>query len=410
VQIPLGPSGKPTVSPTMLRRYGAAGFRLDSEEEAQGCPRQYNLWYIEKAPRGEKAPELLYGLLVHRALHLMERDGLGPDEALAKAWSESSDYLALTEQHYAEALRDLVDYMSRASSPIDRFPVLANEIRLDAELYVDEEFGPVHMQGILDRLGLDYDDPSLIHASDFKTNRFPPSIEDVMKDSQGKTYAWLVKQNLAKLLPDDVLARIDTPRVIFHLDAIKWGELPGVHFSDADLEVWQAYVTAIVRAILRDEEAKPKLNPGCARCPFKVGCPEWEALPNGAEDLLKVRPTEREALVAWLKRVSAIRLLLQKAEAEVNGNFAGDALANGTVRTSLFTWTPAVRMVAQLAAKRLHELLGEEFYDAVTVSQKRLEEIARGRDPSTAAEILECLQKVPSGTKVRKDPVRKAQV
>jgi hypothetical protein len=395
-------TGVMTVSPSMLRRYGAAGFYLDSQEESMGCPRQYRLWYVDKADRGEKAPELLHGIVVHRALHLMEVNTLGPEEALKEAWSESPDFLSLGPEHYAEALKSLTGYVERESSPMDRFAGLANEVRMSARLYDDDDFGPVDIQGVVDRISTDYDDPTLIHATDFKTNRYPPSVEEVKKDLQAKTYPWLIYRNLDKLNLGDAF---DQPKVIFHLDAINWRELPGVYFSEADLEEWHDYVVAIVRAILRDKEGAPVLNPGCARCPFKVGCPAYESLPNGAEDLLKVKPADREALADWLRTLSTYRLLLKKAEDEANDQFAQDAMTTGLIEAGVYRWERVPRLVAQLDTRRLHELLGDEFYDLVTVTQTALEGNARGRAPSTAAEILECLRKEPDGTKIKKSRI-----
>lgn len=163
MRIPDGPSGFPTLSPTQLRAYGAGGFRLSEQELPRGCPRQYKARYVERRVPAEFSYELDHGRFVHEVLYLMEDRGLTPDEALVAALPAGS-----TPESFAEARADVDAYMQRGASPTDRYATLGVELGLDAELYVDEEFGPVRIRAIVDWVGTDTDQPNLLHVVDYK--------------------------------------------------------------------------------------------------------------------------------------------------------------------------------------------------------------------------------------------------
>lgn len=396
MQIPVSEhTGLPTVSPSSLRKYGVGGFELDDQEQAQGCPRQWKARYVDKVV-DDDTDQMTYGRIIHRALQLMEERGIGPEEALEIAWSET--VLHLTPDYYAESLRDLRNYLDRPSTPLDRYGTLFTERRLWSTLYIDEEFGPTALQGIVDRCAVDFDDPSLIHFVDFKSNRYPPSIEQVRRAVQPKAYTWLGYRNAADLFP-----HTSSPRIVFHLDAIKWKELPPVLFSAADLEAWHAWTVAIVRKIWRDETAEPDINPGCARCPVRDTCPAYQSLPDLGRELLSVKPEQADELVRWRDRAAAARSVLDKAIKEIDGRFVADAEQLGMVEAGGYQWVRAAKWETVLDARRLHHLLGDEaFYDLVTATKARLEDLARTLDPSTAAQVLDCLRSEPNGTTVKK--------
>jgi hypothetical protein len=411
MDIPKGKSGYPTVSPTMLRRYGASGFDLQEEEVARGCPRQFKAFYVDRVVQ-DRSDVLDYGTIMHRAFQLMESESLNPEEALEKAWANGSYEIAMDPEWLAEAADDMARYMARETTPLGRYATLGTELRLSHELYVDEEFGPVWIQGIVDRISIDFDDPALIHIGDWKTVRQPPSIDDVRKSVQAKTYVWLAYQCLEELLPADVLAQIDQPRVFFHLDAIKWRELDAVYFSDDDLEKWREWAISLVRRILRDTEAKPRLNEGCPHCPVRDSCPEWLGLPLKAKDHADSKPDmpkdwtqvseeDRDLLAAWLGMANTYRLLLEKAVKDIDNRFKADAKL-GPVVTSTFTWSPTTKYDNEVDLRKLHSIIGDEFYDQFKGSQALVERIAKGRSPAVAADVLECCSRVPTGITIER--------
>lgn len=405
-------TGFPTVSPSMLRKYGAGGFDLEEQEQPRGCPRQWKAHYIDRI-RGPRNPVLEYGTIIHRAFQLMESEQLPPDEALEKAWADGDPVVVMDQTWFDEASEDVQRYMERETTPFQRYATLATELRLSSELYVDEDFGPIHMQGIVDRVSLDFDDPGLIHIGDWKTNRNPPSIEAIQRSFAAKTYVWLTYRNLRRLgIPADVVSRIDQPRVFFHLDAIKWREMDPVFYSDYDLERWHAWTVQLVKRILRDEDAEPVLNEGCPQCPVRDSCPKFLGLPALGGEVLADRPSvewsqvseeDRDRLAAWIKAANGMRLLLENAVKEMDARFKADAKA-GPIITSTYTWAPETVFSNLVDAREVHKILGEEFYDLVKLSKAAIERAARGRPPAVAAELLETVTREATGTTVsRKD-------
>src|SRR4051794_1231366 len=180
MQIPLH-DGVPTLSASQIRTYGAGSFRLDGYENPKGCPRQYRKKYVERVrPFEQTSMPLSYGTAIHQALQVMENEAVGPHEALERVWPADLDMTS-----WAEAVKDLDAYLERGG-PMNLYATIANEIELSAVLYVDEEFGPVAYRGFIDWLGIDTEDPGLLHVVDYKTNRFPPSNDAVAGDVQLK--------------------------------------------------------------------------------------------------------------------------------------------------------------------------------------------------------------------------------
>lgn len=392
MKIPDGPNGHPTVSATQLRRYGAGGFRLTQQEEARGCPRQWKAHYIDHVVQEGFSYPLLYGQTFHQVMYLMEEEAIGPEEALDRCFPPQ-----LEPSAYRELLDDLTAYIERGASPMDRFGTLAVETELTALLYVDEEFGPIYYRGFIDWIGVDLNVPNLIHVVDYKTNRTPPSVDDVRGDVQLKGYDWLVRENIEQFAPTGNGAKI-----IQHLDAVKWREIE-VGFDDRDIEDWHGWAIAVVRTILRDETAEPELNPGCAWCPVKDDCPVFLGLPELGKDLLDGRPpsgSDDVERLAWRDTANAMRLLLEKAVKSVDDEFKTRALATGpvTIGGEEFVVEPEWRDEFDLPV--LHRALGDAFYRVVTLGKGKLAEEIKDWPPSRLHEIDPGIRRVPIGSKV----------
>ena len=150
--IPLGPpespaAGYPTLYPTRLRAYGAA----PPFDEVRGCPALYKARYVDNeiVRIAEHGSPLEFGGAVHEALFHMEQHAVGPDEALRETWPA-----ALGLDRWAEAV-DLLEHYLERGGPMARYATLAVEVELFAELYVDDDFGPIWFGGIIDWLGVD---------------------------------------------------------------------------------------------------------------------------------------------------------------------------------------------------------------------------------------------------------------
>lgn len=379
------------MSPSQLRTYGAGGFRLLQQEESRGCPRQYKAKYVEERLVEPFSYPLAYGSMVHEVLYLMEEEAIGPEEALDRCFPPE-----LPPEAYREALDDLTDYLERGASPMDRFGTIAVEQELDALLYVDEDFGPIHFRGIIDWIGIDLNVPNLLHVVDYKTNRHPPSVDDVRGDVQLKAYHWLVRQNLKKYIPSG------RAKIVVHLDAIKWREVE-VAFDDRDIEDWHSWAVAVVRKILRDDEGLPELNPGCAWCPVKDDCPAYDSLPTLGEEVAGQAPaigSGDAARLAWRDQANAVRLLLEKAVKVVDEDFKERARLGGVLAIGDVEYAAETEWEEEYDMPSLHAALDDVFYRVVTVGKGRLEKETKDWEPSRVSPVRAAIKKSPKGTKI----------
>jgi CRISPR/Cas system-associated exonuclease Cas4 (RecB family) len=395
MQIPVGESGFSTVSATQLRRYGAGGFRIDALEVPRGCPRLYHAIYVDKRTQGGSNDAMKFGRVVHEAFYRMEENDETPEEALAAAWP-----VDMGLDHWAEALNDLRLYMERGATPRDRFQVIDVEVDLRAQLYVDDEFGPIWYRGILDVLSLDPDYPNVLHVVDYKTNRSAPSMADVLGDVQMRGYAWLALQCAREKYG------IVNPRVVVHLDAVKWREYE-VTFDEDDLEEWHSWVVAIVRKILRDTDAEPVLNQDCCYCPVRLDCPAYAGLPETAGKLAAELqgiedPVER---LKWRDAANKVRLLLEKSVKSIDEEFQDRARREVEVVVGETKFVLETSWGNEFDLPSLHRVFGDQFYNLVTTSKRKVDDASKSWPTDRRAEVLAAMRRVPIGSTVERRKV-----
>jgi hypothetical protein len=390
---PVGKSGFPTVSATQLRAYGAGGFRLDEQEAPRGCPRQYRARYVERRVAEEwEDPDsnLMYGRVFHEVMALLAVEDLTPEQAVDRVFPAAMD-----PRFWSELVTDLTRYLERPSTPLDQLQTLGAELDMETELFVDADFGPVWYRSILDLVSLDPDDLGTVHVTDYKTNRRPPSNDDVLGDVQMKGYAWSVRQVAEKHWG------IVRPRVVVHLDAVKYREVEVV-FADETLDEWHDWACALVRKILRDDEAEPRLHPDCSFCPVRGDCPAFLGLPEMASSLAGQLqeledPVEK---LRWRDAANRVRLLLEKSVKQIDEAFKAEAARQGVlvVGDEAFVQEQDWATVSDLRA--LHRALGDRFYDVVTPAMTRLKAVQAGLPPDQLAATRQAVQRAPVGWKV----------
>lgn len=391
MRIPDGPAGVPTVSASQFRTYGAAGFTLEDQEDDHGCPRLYYAKYVadEPLPERVKPYELLYGSMFHRVMYAMEEDGLDPYDALRREFDPGLGLPALEE-----ARADLQKYVERGSMPRDKFATLAVEIELDAVLIEHPTLGEVRYRGVIDWIGVDLDDPTILHVADYKTNRSPISEADLYGDIQMRGYHWLVAKNVERWVPSGYAS------IVVHLDSVKFHEV-AIRYSDQQIEDWHLWASAVVHAIAADEEAKPSLNTRCSTCPVQRQCPAYQALPEIAGELLGERPaTDLGALAEWRERANRMRLILEKAVKSLDGEFSSIAEREGELRAGGWVWQQSLSWQTQFDMQALHLALGDRFYRIATTSKAALERETSDLPASTLAAVNAAVKQVAVGTKI----------
>lgn len=392
---------KATLSATQFRTYGTGGFTLEDHEDEQGCPRQYAAKYVWKTvPKDDVVPyPLRYGSFFHTVLHLMEQ-GRTPDEALAEAFEPD-----MPQEMWTEAREDLDRYIERGATPTDRYATLDAEIELSALLYEDEEFGPIYYRGFLDWLGIDFDQPNVLHSVDYKTNRRPPNEADLAGDVQMRGYHWLVLQNHKRWTER-------VPRIVTHYDAVKFREVT-VTYTDRQIDDWHSWAVAVARAILRDTEFLPILNPGCPNCPVKRDCPAFATLPVEAAKVAAagkglLAPADGplatlEDRLKWRDQANQMRLVLEKSVKDIDESVAADVRkAKGPVVAAGYVLSMEPKTAVLIDLPALHTAMGTPFYSAISTSRTAIERETGSWGTDAVAAVNACMTEVTTGTKLVK--------
>lgn len=396
MQVPRDEKGRPRFSVSQFRTYGATEALMDELEDPRGCPRLYRRKYVDKdVPGGVRPSYLTLGTVLHNALHVMERDSVSPEEALEVSWSPRLDL-----SHWLDAVQTLGSYLARGG-PMSVYSTLAYEIDLSAELYVDEDFGPVMFRGILDWLGLDSSDDGLIHGVDYKNRSAPPKREQCRKDIQLKAYNWL-------LLQPGVWRRwmSTQPRITMHLDALKYRDV-AVHFNNADMEEFHAWAIAVARKILRDEDGEPSLNDGCGVCPVNHDCPKWLGLPGTAESVA-LRRTGQTPAEVWAQRkaLAKVQKLVNTAVKDCDTRLRQLVEQAGVLEFADQRWNVDIGWEDDVDWESLQRHLGPVFWQVISTSRAAIERATKGMDESTRAMALACISRQPAGETIKKETIK----
>ncbi len=355
---------KNTISPTSLRTYGSGDALPDEHEEDRGCRRRWKAKYVDGVKEDGFSYPLAYGSLFHRVMERIVAHDADPREAVLDAIEPDA-----TVEMVDELLADLEAYLSRPSDGFDDLAVLGTEVDLRHPLYDDPEHGPITFRAILDVLAVDPDDPSVIHVKDYKSNRSPISGSDLAGDVQLRGQAWLVRRHASRWTSEP------NPRIVMHMDLVKYRDYV-YEYSDDELDAWETWAIAIVRAILRDETAEPRLNAYCSSCPVRDDCPALAAAPADALALAKQGGFDLERLEAgrlWRDEANRARLALAKAVDAWDEEFAATIGKRGATVIGGKEYVMAPKDVTVIDVFAIARALGEDFPKIATVSKAGIE-------------------------------------
>lgn len=404
LRVPRDGQGRVRVSISQLRRYGAVDLATGGEdhtETVRGCPRAYALTYgADPVAEFPFRPAEL-GIVLHRAIAYMEDHAVGPGEALGKVWPAT-----LGPLDFAEAGRILDGYLSRGG-PMTLYATLASELDITAELFVDDEHGPVMFRGIIDHLAVDADDPDTVHVTDLKSAARPVARDALRGDVQLMGYTWLVREwwrTQHGRYPR---------RVIAHFDALRYGDT-AIEYTRTELDIWSEWAAAMIRTMLRDRDPQPILNDGCSWCPVRWSCPAWLALPGDAQSaaarLAGASPEELGGRYTEAARV--LRLLASQVDHHKDA-LEAEAKQRGVLRVGDQEWRVETgrRTVANVLG--IVDLLLPDhpaaFEQAVTATHASVEKASNGLDLSLAAQLAGCVATVKRGERIAKRKAKKGQ-
>jgi hypothetical protein len=132
----------------------------------------------------------------------------------------------------------------------------------------------------------------------------------------------------------------------------------------------------------------------------KDTCPAYLGMPDVAAKLVEGKPTDLEALVEWREKANRMRLLLEKAVKATDADMEKQAGIRGGMTIGGWTWQETPQHVNETDLEKLHGLLGPTFYEVVTTSKTALEQLTRSWAASDRDQVLGCIRREPSGTKM----------
>lgn len=402
IRVPQDDAGRPQVSITQLRRYGAVDLATGGEDVAEavrGCPRAYALTYgngpVIELP--SRPAEL--GKVLHRALAYMEDNTCGPEEALGEVWPPTLGAL-----DFADVRRILDSYISRGGAMVT-YAALGAELDLVTELYVDSVHGSVQFRGIVDWLGVDPRDSGVLHVVDWKSAARPIARDSLRGDVQLMGYVWLViewwKQQHGRA-PD---------RVVAHFDALRYSDVD-IEYTRHELDLWHEWACAMVRTILRDDNPQPIPNDGCGRCPVRHGCPAWQSLPERGESMLvRLMGADPSKLGDRYLQGAQVLRSLEKLVGEQKAALDAEAHARGSLVVGDEEWrvasgTKTVANVIDLTYLLLPDY-PSAFETAVTATRASVERAAAGLEPSLGSQVVNCVQSIESGQRISRKKRKK---
>ncbi len=378
------------------RSYGGGSFELVPGYDDPGCPRLYQAKYELERVVWDDSWQRQYGAAVHKAIDIFEGGSITPEAALEKIWP-----VVLGPERFIEAVRDLTRMVERLAVETH---TVATEQFLRMKLYTDEDYGDVYLGGSIDRIAIDLINAWILYFDDWKTDRKPPSYENLNRWIQGFWYASLLRANADSFMADDLVGQVG---IKGRYEAVKWYGLERV-FTNDDLDYFEAWAESLARTILRDKTAEPIINPGCGWCPIRMDCPAWVGLPaDGATLLERMTDTKLEFLAPRLKEMTDVRLQLEKLEKDVKGMISGRVLAPDSgdeFKAGGTRWflNPAEKRVADV--KAVAKIMGDDFWFLASVTLGAIDNWVEDH-PEERAEMEKAVGKVRAKPRLKSEPV-----
>lgn len=343
----------------------------------------------------------LYGSAIHRVIELSE-DGEPDQRALQLAWNEygnhldPSDLVLLGEDLETYHLRDFPGTETIAAEEDYRIPLFSH----DGEM--------IFFRFKVDRLYRRLDAPETFIHVDYKSSKWPKSQQEVHEDLQLWVYNWGLHERFPEI--ENLLQ--------FH-DQLSYGQLP-TRKGEAQRDQIRTWLEAEVRKILAADEVQDdgllphQFNEWCPWCPIIADCPV-------IDDLLDFSRTRIASLMTPKKRGetqellapgnwSAYTELYDEAKLGAKTLDAFSAIMSDTIRAlpeqeridagydlrsrTNSSWDPE-------AMRRIHERLGDRFFDASKLGKGALEDTL-GDEPDLLGWALEQANKAKSTPSVVK--------
>jgi hypothetical protein len=351
---------KNNVSISLLRQYGPVSeLDLDEHEEMYGCPYRYKKFILERMERPFSFP-LEYGTMIHAALAKAEETEIPllPD-CLEDVWDAQ-----LPAEAYDEAVQDLTCFLDRGGLNLSMIAV-----EKDLSTYLVTINGKKYrFRGRLDWIGFNTEETNTLYFADYKTNRSPTSQAELDRNIQMAGYGMLLKENLDLIAPG--MFDKETVKIVGILEQLKWNTLY-THIDQGRMDLFVSWARAITKAILSDDEAKPRLNKYCGHCPLKFDCEVFTDLSTDGKTLIDAYTSTRSLSerVELMQKAQTIKSGLESIVKEVREELLnnGGGIFGDIEYFISQKWEKTYDLVA------LHKALGLDFYSIIKVVEKTLD-------------------------------------
>lgn len=349
------------------------------------CPVRFEYairrWTEGSEPPERKHPDIMYGSAIHHAIHLAEEEVLTDEEAVQRAFDEYSAYLDPEDMRRLE--EDLATYRRRDYKGVR---TVANETEVRVPLFVVGG-ETIYFRGKLDRVYERVDSPGAFIHIDYKSSKWRKTEKEVHEDVQ----MWAYNMAIFEWWPEcKSLTQI--------YDQLMYGAVP-TRKSAAQRAQMKVWLERQVRAILNNQDPEPKFNDWCPYCPLLPDCPEPKrtaefaaarihalAPPDESGGKLVLDPDLMDLYVSELPTLQTAKKAIEEFEAKVKAAIkdmpeavrAYHGYRLGGRKTK--AWTPE-------ALRRAHEIMGDEFYALVKMTQGRIKEYLGG-DKERVEELL----------------------
>lgn len=343
------------------------------------CPRRMSFsmkrWTEEGEPP-EAAIQHAYGSAIHDVLHAIEKRGLSDDLATQLAFDKWG--WALLPEDLERLKKDIAVYRTREVIGVE---TVLNEGEVRVPL-MERNGRTIYFRGKIDRLYRFKANPGLWLHKDYKSSAWRRTEAEVHNDPQLWAYNWA----LYEFFPD-------IERLIQKYDQLNYGEETTEKSRAQRIEIGE-WLRRQVTAIMNDESfdpadglLEPRFNDWCPWCPIIEDCKVIPQLTDFAQRRIALLSphvvsvakvgldaTGIETYVNQLDSVGTARKTLEVFEKSVKGMVrqlpASERGALGwsvSPRNSDF-WD-------ETALRRAHEILGDDFYKAVSLTKKRLDSL-----------------------------------
>jgi hypothetical protein len=375
------------------------------------CPRRFDFGMVRHTEAGElpeaESSNNAYGSAIHEVIHLIE-EGATDEAAIQHAfnrygrWLEPEDLDRLKKDIETYHQRDYLGVRTMAAEQDFRVPLMKwrcpqcqgsgesgdvvvfgdENATENCEMCGGEGEVTIYYRFKVDRLYQRLDDPGAFLHIDYKSSKWPRTQKEVDEDTQLWSYNWAIHE---------IWPEVERLEQVY--DQLLHGPLYTRKSAERRAEIKEWLIKQATAILENDERGadgrlKPRFNMWCAYCEILTDCEVIPRLSDWAQSRIKA---EREAVAGLdlgdtlvsADDLSRFTTLLKPAGDGRKALEAYEETVKDVLRTlptstrqelgyrlsnrSRDTWDPEALRAAQ-------GLLGEPFFDLVTLAKKRLEE------------------------------------